>query len=63
MTGASQTRALQDSRINIYDLTERKYWARWFGVSQGQLMKVVEQVGRSIEAVRNALRNALRRKS
>jgi hypothetical protein len=49
---------LHDTRINIYDIAEVKFWARQFAVSEAQLMQAVDRAGTGIRAVRELLRNA-----
>jgi len=49
-------RAPYDPRINVYDRTELRHWAREFGVSERQLMHAVDKAGTSIEALNNELR-------
>ena len=51
-----KTRPQDSSRINIHEEHEVRYWTQALGVPKDKLVKVVEEVGTSAEAVRKALK-------
>ena len=52
----SKTRPQDSSRINIHETYEVQYWTEALGISKEELTKVVQEVGTSAEAVRQALK-------
>ena len=42
------------SRINVHEEHEVKYWTKALGITKEELIKTVEEVGTSAEAVRKA---------
>ena len=49
-------RDLYDARLNLYDESEVRHWARELGVSEGELRRAAARAGTGIEAVKNELR-------
>ncbi|WP_084197021.1 DUF3606 domain-containing protein [Solimonas soli] len=50
-----QGHAPDDQRINVHEAHEVRYWTRMLDVSEARLRQIVEHVGTSVSAVRNAL--------
>ncbi|WP_433771480.1 DUF3606 domain-containing protein [Pseudomonas putida] len=46
-------------RININDISELTYWADKFGVSKGEIISAVREVGDSLTAVQKQLKKIL----
>jgi hypothetical protein len=47
---------LYDSRLNLHDETEVRFWARELRVTEGELKRAAAKAGTGIEAVKNELR-------
>jgi hypothetical protein len=43
------------SKINMHEVWEVEHWTKEFGVSKGELQRVVDKVGNSADAVRKEL--------
>ncbi|HSU55674.1 MAG TPA: DUF3606 domain-containing protein [Candidatus Dormibacteraeota bacterium] len=50
---------VQETRLNLSDDDEVRYWASEFRVSESDLRKAAEAAGTRIEAVRNELRRRI----
>ena len=55
MASMARTRSPDRSKIRLENAAETKYWARHLGISVNQLTALVEKVGNSPAAVRDAL--------